>query len=218
MIEQDTVNTEQAKHDKPTGSTSVTGDRLAEAKRSRGADGLAGGHLAFGNHWRIGDPDTPYRTAAANNNKRGRHGGRAESACARERRRASLTSGPPALEPRRCACWPRGSWPDQFTIRSSHFWIGYCATYTQTTYTRRLRLRPHFNTLHPRWPREDTRQICLMSSAPRRGSRSQAEARAAAGPGRSGDRRPYRLDVVRLRLTVRRCRTVWPRLQSPHCI
>jgi len=45
MIEQDTVNTEQAKHDKPTGSTSVTGDRLAEAKRSRGADGLAGGHL-----------------------------------------------------------------------------------------------------------------------------------------------------------------------------
>jgi hypothetical protein len=45
MIEQDTVNTEQAKHDKPTGSTSVTGDRLAEAKRSHGADGLAGGHL-----------------------------------------------------------------------------------------------------------------------------------------------------------------------------
>jgi len=211
MIEQDTVNTEQAKHDKPTGSTSVTGDRLAEAKRSRGADGLAGGHL--GRHVGVLAIRIPH-TAAANNNKRGRHGGRAESACARERRRASLTSGPPALEPRRCACWPRGL--INLRYRSSHFWIGYCATYTQTTYTRRLRLRPHFNTLHPRWPREDTRQICLMTSAPRRGSRSQAEARA--GPGRSGDRRPYRLDVVRLRLTVRRCRTVWPRLQSPHCI
>jgi hypothetical protein len=165
---------EQAKHDKPTGSTSVTGDRLAEAKRSRGADGLAGGHLG---NIRLARPDTPYRGREQQQARKAWRNGR-ERMRARATPRISDFRPTAALEPRRCACL--ASWPDQFTtLDRAHFWIGYCATYTQTTYTRRLRLRPHFNTLHPRWPREDTRQICLMSSAPRRGSRSQAEAGAA---------------------------------------